>query len=615
MGVLSFWPLALVVLVPIIILLYILRQEAKQQKFSSTMLWQEAFRNIQATKPWEKLKKNLLLALQILTVLLFIFALMGPWLKSRGSGNRQVILVIDNSASMDSLYEGKQTRLEAAKDAACSYVDGLSAGTVMNVISGGKDAVLVISNSSDKMEVKRRIRSIEQTGFAGDLSVSLGLAESCSNQSEDADIVFYTDTSFDTGGMPAKVASFYSETDNLAVGNIGYGQREGNIELLIPVTSYAKKSLTGEINLYGIDGSGKETLLDILPVEVDPGDTQSVYTEVGAGELEGMAALKAELNGQDALAGDNEGWCVLTEVRTNRVLLMTKSNLFVEKAMSNLAGMEVFRTSDLDVLEDGSEQYDLYIFDGMVPKNLPKSGSFLFINCDYPQIFESSGSIKGQKLTLQPSDVTEYIDGAKIGVNQSLVYTLPVWAFSYLEGDGKCAGFYGIYDGRKIAVMGFDLHQTDFGLQAEFPVLMSGMANYLVEGSLTDKNSYTVGDSILLHGSTGGSGLTLVYPDLSTRTMDASEVSGSYLEVPESGIYRISQEQEGKLVQQQFAASFPETESKVGFSVDSAEDMILQSDQVESVSTYTFIVELRNVVLILLLLLMLAEWFVYVRTQ
>lgn len=614
MGVLSFWPLALLVLVPVIIILYILRQEAKQQKFSSTMLWKEAFRNIQATKPWEKLKKNILLFLQILTVLLFILALMGPWLKSRNGGRRQVILVLDNSASMSSIYEGKQTRLEAAKAAACDYVDGLAAGTVINVISGGKDAVLVLSNSSDKLEVKRRIKEIGQTGFAGDLSVSLGLVESCANQAQDADIVFFTDTAFDTGGLSAAVASFYSKGENLAVGSVSCGWKEETLEVLISVRSYADKDVVREINLYGIDSSGKETLLDIPSVEIPAGETCSVFSELNAADAEGMVALRAELNGQDALEGDNEGWCVLEEVQTNRVLLLTKSNLFVEKAMNNLAGMEVYRSSDLDVLED-AEEYDLYIFDGMVPEKLPQSGNVMFINCDYPQIFEQSGSIEGKKLTLLQSDVTEYIAEKKFGVNKARIYTVPSWGTGYLEQDGNCVGFYGIYDGRRIAVMGFDLHQTDFGLQAEFPVLMSGLSYYLLGGSLTEKNSYTVGDSILLHGSTKGSDLTLSYPDSSTRTLEASEVSGSYIEITAPGLYGVSQKQEGREVRQHFAAAFPSVESAVGASVESAEDMIQQSEKVESVSTHTAIIELRNIVLILLLLLMLAEWFLYVRMQ
>ncbi|MGX8715656.1 MAG: BatA domain-containing protein, partial [Lachnospiraceae bacterium] len=114
MGVVSLWPLALLVLVPLIILLYILKQEAKEESFSSVMLWQEVFRNLQARTPWERLRRQLLLFLQILTILLLVLALMGPWIRKAGAGEDAVILVIDNSASMASLYDGDRTRLDAA---------------------------------------------------------------------------------------------------------------------------------------------------------------------------------------------------------------------------------------------------------------------------------------------------------------------------------------------------------------------------------------------------------------------------------------------------------------------------------------------------------------------
>ena len=81
MGFLSFWPLALLVLVPIIILLYIFRQETKTKEFSSSMLCQEVVRNMEATKPCEKLKRNILVFLQIPTVILFIASMMRPWIE------------------------------------------------------------------------------------------------------------------------------------------------------------------------------------------------------------------------------------------------------------------------------------------------------------------------------------------------------------------------------------------------------------------------------------------------------------------------------------------------------------------------------------------------------
>ena len=614
MGFGSLWPLALLVLVPIIILLYILKQEAKQQSFSSTMLWQEVYRNIEATKPWEKLKKNLLMILQILTVLLFIFALMGPWLKALGSQASQVVLVLDTSASMDTLYEKGQTRLDAAKEAACSYVDDLPGGAVIHVISSNQQAVLVLSNSKDKTEAKNRIRGLEQTSLSGDLSGSLGLVQSCASQSEDAQVVFFTDTAFDKGDMEASVVSFYNEQVNLSVDTVSYAEKEEVLLVLVQVTNYSDEEQSREINLYGEDAQGEETLLDIASVQVPAGESQAVYLELDAeGPVADVQVLRAELNENDALEGDNTSWCVLQETRESRVLLLTNSNLFVEKAFNNLSGIELYRTSDSELTE-GTETYDLYIFDEMVPDKLPTSGSLLFINCEHQDLFKNCGKVEGKVLTFVDSDVTSYISGDTFGVNQSYLYEVPNWGKNFLKvGNGsESAGFYGIYDGRRVAVMGFDLHQTDLGLQAEFPVLISGLADYLLDSGLTEETSYIVGDSIMLHGSTRGSELTLVKPDGSKQTMEASEAAGSYVQLTQTGVYEVSQEQEGVLKQQKFFAGFP---SALESCVESAQNMMEDSGNSVEIQTRAGALEIRNYILILLLLLLVGEWILYIRMQ
>ena len=614
MGFGSLWPLALLVLVPIIILLYILKQEAKQQSFSSTMLWQEVYRNIEATKPWEKLKKNLLMILQILTVLLFIFALMGPWLKALGSQASQVVLVLDTSASMDTLYEKGKTRLDAAKEAACSYVDDLPGGAVIHVISSNQQAVLVLSNSKDKTEAKNRIRGLEQTSLSGDLSGSLGLVQSCASQSEDAQVVFFTDTAFDKGDMEASVVSFYNEQVNLSVDTVSYAEKEEVLLVLVQVTNYSDEEQSREINLYGEDADGEETLLDIASVQIPAGESQAVYLELDAeGPVADVQVLRAELNENDALEGDNTSWCVLQETRESRVLLLTNSNLFVEKAFNNLSGIELYRTSDSELTE-GTETYDLYIFDEMVPDKLPTSGSLLFINCEHQDLFKNCGKVEGKVLTFVDSDVTSYISGDTFGVNQSYLYEVPNWGKNFLKvGNGsESAGFYGIYDGRRVAVMGFDLHQTDLGLQAEFPVLISGLADYLLDSGLTEETSYIVGDSIMLHGSTRGSELTLVKPDGSKQTMEASEAAGSYVQLTQTGVYEVSQEQEGVLKQQKFFAGFP---SALESCVESAQNMMEDSGNSVEIQTRAGALEIRNYILILLLLLLVGEWILYIRMQ
>lgn len=615
MGFHVLWPLAFLVLVPVLILLYILKQEAKPHRFSSTMLWEEVYHNIEATKPWEKLKKNILLFLQILTVLLFILVLMNPWLKAFGVEKQQVILVVDNSASMDTVYKEGMSRLEAAKKAACTYVDRLPAGSAVHVISCNQQASLEVSNSKDRTAVKESIQKMEQTSLAGDLSASLSLVQSCASQSKDARIVFFTDTAFDLGDLDASVEAFYSQADNFSLDSLSYARKEGTLKVLVQAANHSDGPASREINLYGVDSQGEKELLDIGSINLSAGEESPVYFELDEKEVQGKIALYAEFQEKDTLAGDNTSWCVLEEEKTNRVLLLTKSNLFIEKAFTNLPGIELYRTSDPSLITQ--EEADLYIFDGMVPDELPASGSFLFIHCDAKDLFQHGGKVKGNMLTPVDSAVTSYIGSTAFGVNTSYVYDLPSWGEAFLkasntEDSAGTAGFYGAYDGHRIAVLGFDLHQTDFGLQAEFPILISGLSDYLLDSGLTEKTAYTAGESVMFHGSTRGSALTLRMPDGSSRQMDALEASGTYLEVKTPGVYQVSQEVEGEQKEQSFSVSFP---VKMESEVQSAQSMKQAEDGGKQLQSRLGTLEIRNYLLVVLLLLMLGEWIVYVKLQ
>ena len=57
-----------------IILLYLLRLQRREQPVSSTLLWRQVIMDREANTLWQKLRKNLLLFLQLLTLLFFVCA-------------------------------------------------------------------------------------------------------------------------------------------------------------------------------------------------------------------------------------------------------------------------------------------------------------------------------------------------------------------------------------------------------------------------------------------------------------------------------------------------------------------------------------------------------------
>ncbi len=92
---------AAAVSVPLLVLLYFLKLKRREQLISSTLLWKKAIQDLQVNAPFQKIRRNILLLLQLLALGAILLALAGPVLRMMGSGPKRYVLMIDRSASMN----------------------------------------------------------------------------------------------------------------------------------------------------------------------------------------------------------------------------------------------------------------------------------------------------------------------------------------------------------------------------------------------------------------------------------------------------------------------------------------------------------------------------------
>ena len=110
----SLWPLAFLLAVPVVVILYLLVPKGTDTPVSSNLLWKKLFYNEQSKTFWEKFLHNLLMYLQIVILLMLILALMAPFVQRKGTGSTDVVYLIDTSGSMKHLTKGGNTRLGEA---------------------------------------------------------------------------------------------------------------------------------------------------------------------------------------------------------------------------------------------------------------------------------------------------------------------------------------------------------------------------------------------------------------------------------------------------------------------------------------------------------------------
>src|SRR3972149_9601088 len=112
---LTWWQwLILAAVPPAIVALYFLKLKRRPVVVPSTYLWHKSIEDLHVNTIWQRLKRNILLLLQLLLIFLLMGALLRPsWQGTKLEGNRFVFLV-DNSASM-SATDIDPTRLANAK--------------------------------------------------------------------------------------------------------------------------------------------------------------------------------------------------------------------------------------------------------------------------------------------------------------------------------------------------------------------------------------------------------------------------------------------------------------------------------------------------------------------
>src|SRR3954447_22841148 len=83
-----------------IIALYFLKLRRRPVQVPSTLLWRRSLEDLHVNSLFQRLRRNLLLFLQLLAVFAAMLALAGPRIKGTSSQGQRFVLAIDNSASM-----------------------------------------------------------------------------------------------------------------------------------------------------------------------------------------------------------------------------------------------------------------------------------------------------------------------------------------------------------------------------------------------------------------------------------------------------------------------------------------------------------------------------------
>ena len=529
--------------IPVVIVFYLLKRKRVVKLISSTLLWQKFLAETQANAPFQRLRHNWLLLLQILMLLLAVFALSRPYFTGTAKSSRLRVLILDSSASMQAT-DVKPSRFEQARSEALKWVDGLKDNDQMVVLVAAANTEVKQSATSDKGALRRAIESSRATDSPTRMREALQLAETLVKNQADKDnpeIHLFSD-----GAIPS-LAEF--ENKNLPLIYHRVGERANNLGIAsLDVRPNPDNPAQRAIFTSVVNPSTNTQITDIeLRFGDDVVETKSI-TATGTNTLpivflatqprDGIFTVK--IGGADDLAADNQASVVSILPRPVKVLLVTRGNRFLEKAIRPVPNVQLTIAA---VLADDAPGYDIVVLDDVTPVMWPK-GSVLAIHVNFTNLFPEVSRAEAPAIVdwKNTHPLLRFVSFDNVFINESLAVKAPIWGVPIVDSSTTPLVIAGEIERKRVVWMGFDTMQTTWPLRISFPIFIQNALEWLNPAS-GNASQLTVksGDPFRLALADAVDTAQITTPDGAVKTVSLEKNTRELIfgDTTKQGIYKL----------------------------------------------------------------------------
>jgi Ca-activated chloride channel family protein len=552
------WALALAGLAGGIVLLYILKLRRTKVTVGSTLLWEQSIRDYKANAPWQKLRKNLLLYLQVLALILLALALARPFIFGTALAGGRTILIIDASASMLATDESPD-RLGKAIAAATQAVNDFSGGQEGMVIAAGAQPHILQGFSKEKAALAAALKKVRPlAGGVADIDAALSLVSSIAGGSKGRSrVVIFSD-----GAVPN--LDPFAATD-LKISFYPVGQNSGNVGI---VAAGARREPLGDTyqlfaavhNFFPFPREADlsvligEDTVDVRTLELSPGE-RAVVNLAGLRYTPQPVQLKLELaEGGDLLPADDVAWLTLPLQRRFEVgLCRSGQSVLLERVLGGMKDVTVH------AYEGGTTALpethtDVWIVEEDAPAPADPGASYLFINSSkHPYLPVEAGEVVKTDFAADPPviptivgvdashPVLRFVKISDVRLSAVRRVKLRPWARALVDSSEGPLIVEGDNGGQRSLYLAFGLYESDFPLRAAFPIFMTNALNELGAASAAGGGSpIPAGQSVDMTAPAGTEKLTIAKPTGGTAQQSLNGRNFSLTETSAPGVYRIA---------------------------------------------------------------------------
>ena len=582
---------------PLIFLLYFLKLRRTPVQVPSTYLWSKAIEDMHVNSLWQRLRRNLLLLLQLLFALMLLATCLRPGCDGTELAGERFIFLIDNSASMSATdtADGK-TRLETAKIEIRNSIQSMPSGSSAMLISFADSASVQQSYTSNKSELIRKLNEIKQTQRTSDLNEALTAATGLANpgrssdkESEldvqvadalDAVLYIYSDggvrkvPKFAQGSLSPEyhaIGSFEDPPTNVGITAFSIGEPsevDGAVQIFARLQNSDDVDQTVSVSFF-VGDVLQDAVADIL---VPAGGAKGISFDLPGqtAAVDQPTTIRLKIDNDDVFMMDNEAFAVLNPPQKSNVIIISENTPYFRyacgtesiKKRANVEFHGADYLEDKEYLERSlAGYYDLAIYDSLIPKTMPQCNTMVWDELP-------AGGAWQRSEVHSPTPVLDY-DGShpvmaavKIGsltIIESRDLEGPPGSLSLIESTSGSIAMLGPREGYLDLALGFSIVgvdedgetfvNSDWPKKLSFPIFMQNVIENLSGlSAFSAGTNFQPGDLMTIKPSAQFEEITVRTPGGKTTEVRPQE-NRTFLfsNTDLSGVYEISNSENGEV--------------------------------------------------------------------
>ena len=594
--------------IPIVILIYIIKNKHTEQIVTSNYLWHLSEKFLNKKKNVSLISGIISLLLQIIAITMISLVIAHPIIYIP-NGAKEYCFILDGSGSMNMVIEEK-SRIDIGKDEIKNIINSSADGSKYTLIYASDTARVVYEKFDNKEKACELLEDLKPSGVSVTYDSILKHVQKYFNENKSMITYLVTDKDYQSNNI--EIINVSNDVDNYAISNFNYIIEESLLKINANVMSY-ESDTTLNVNLY-IDG----VLLDSKEVEVSKLTEGNYYFETDNTDF---LNISLEISNVDGLMLDNVSTIYNVEKEHNySTLVISYRPFYIESMLKTVGNTSVTVISPENYNSDMSG-YSLYIFDAVTPKTLPTDGTvWLFKPTE--SIEKSGFSVQdivedenGIELTYPKNSTSMFklltygLEKEQIYVSKYVKYGLYKNFTTLLTHEGNPVIFTGTSDnGVREVVFGFDLHDSNFPLLMDYLVLSKNLIDYSFP-IILDNSVYTCGDKVEINVLSNCDSIKVTSPNGDVSYLDVSSEITSF-NTTLVGTYVLTMNFNGDIKEFSIYSNLPSEESTT---VHEVVDINLSGELENEYSDGIY--DKLLFLFIILAIVYVADWVVYCREQ